>query len=452
VSDDIAESRPLTAAPVTATAPAAPLVPAWDRRRDRRVAALLFVLVWIVYLATATYWVGQMNDTRATTQSAWSLATRGTLALPEAWRGEIDWEVEGADGRPYTNRFPGPTLWAAPFHVVGDMLFPRPAPSHPHLLNYAPSGVAAATGAALAVLLSYLGFRQLADRRTAVGAALVLAFGTSVWSVSADIIWTHTVTHLALALGILAMAHERHIAGGLAFGAAILSRPHLAIVPAVVGIWGGVRQRRLRPVLEMGLASALGLLAIVLYSRILFGTWLPISGYNDYAVRGLAGTPTREFVERFVRYLVDPTRGFFIYTPLLLVLVPFVHRGWRASPWWARSAAVSGVAYLLIQMRANTYSGGAQYFGSRLTLETLVLCAPLLLRTWQVSVARLRVVRVLAWTLIAVSVGLHALGATIWRSPFNDLEGAWREHLEEVCAEPDVVGCDGPMMPGEPPD
>jgi hypothetical protein len=428
-------------------APAAVDLPPWDGPRDRRVAAALFLVVWVVYLATATYWVGQMNDTRATTQSAWSLGTRGTLALPEEWRGEIDWEVEGVDGRPYTNRFPGPILWAAPFHAVGGLLFPSEVPGHPHLLNYAPSGVAGATGAALAVLASYLGFRRLAARRVAVGAAVALAFASSVWSVSADGVWPHTVSHLGLALGILAVSHDRYASGGLGFGLAILSRPHLAVVPAVVGLWSGWDRRSLRPVLLTATTSVLGLLAVVGYSRALFGTWLPVAGYGTYAVDGLTGTGGSVFVTNLVNTLVHPTRGVLIYTPVLLVLLPFLPRGWRIAPPWVRSSAIAGAVYMLVQLRVNTWTGGAQYFGSRLTLETLVLSAPLLLCTWQASVARVPLLRALAWLLIGLSVVLHALGATIWRAPYLDVDGVWSDHLAEICAEPDVVGCERVDVP-----
>jgi hypothetical protein len=416
--------------------------PAWDRVRDRRAAALLFLAVWLVYLATTTFGVGgQINDTRASAQSAWSLGTRATLALPDEWRGSVDWEAEGRDGRIYTNRFPGPSLWAAPFYTVWHIASPRPMPDHPHLLTYAPAGVATATGAALAVLASFLVFRRLAARRFAVGGAVVLAFGTSVWSVSGDALWPHTLTHLFLMLGLLAASEPRPARAGLAFGATLLSRPHLAIVPAVVGLWGGVATRSVRNVLVVGVTSALGLLAVTVYSRALFGTWLPIAGYNTYAVDGLTGTPVLVFAERVTRSLIDPARGLLIYTPVLLVLLPFVNRGWRVSPWWVRSASIAGIGYLVVQLRANDYAGGAQFFGSRLTLETLVLCSPLLLRTWQAKVGRDAILRRVAWVLITIGVALHALGATVWSSPFVDSETMWRDHIREICSDDGVVGC-----------
>jgi hypothetical protein len=413
----------------------------WDRRRDRRAALLLFLIVWGVYLGTATYTVSQINDTRATAQSAWSLGTRGTLALPQEWEGTIDWEKEGRDGRLYTNRFPGPILWAAPFYTVGEALFPRETPGHPHLLNYAPAGVAAATAAALAVLASFLLFRRLADRRLAVIAAGVLAFGTGVWSVSADAMWNHGLTHLTLSLGVLAAIDGRHVRSGAAFAAAVITRPQVAVFAAVVGLWKGAVTRQLRPIIVIGAVSALGALAMVIYTRVLFGLSLPVAGHSPERVTDVATVPFLVFAERVWLTFVDPVRGVLFYVPALLVLLPFVRRGWRISPWWVKASAVAGVVYMVVQLRSNTYHGGAQFFGSRLTLEPLVLAAPLFLRTWQAFLSRQRVLRWLLGVLLTIGIALHALGATVWRSPFFDSEAVWEAHFEEICADPDVVGC-----------
>ncbi len=414
----------------------------WEPRRDRRAAVLVFIVCWAVYLATATYTVAQINDTRAATQSAYALATTGSLALPEAWVGEADWEVVGQDGRSYTNRFPLMPLYAAPFHYVADAFGSGVRPEHPHLLNYAPSGVAAATAAALAVTVSFLLFRRLAGRRLALAATGALAFATGVWTVSADALWPHALTHLLLALGVLAVADGRHARSGFAFGLSLLARPHLAVVPAVMGVWSGVHRRSLASVALLGSVSALGLGAVVLYSRILFGTWLPIAGYNTYAVDNLAGLTMVEYGRRFSLFLGDPVRGILIYMPVLIVLLPFVGRGWRASPWWVRAAATSGVMYTLLQLRANEHHGGAQFFGPRLSIELTILAAPLLLRTYQTYHHGRRWAAPAVHVLLISGILLHALGATVWKNPFFDLEENLRQHVAELCAGDDApVGC-----------
>ena len=415
-------------------------VPPWDRRKDRRALALLLLTVWLVYLATATYDAFQLNDNRAVNLSAWSLGTRGTFELPEEWEGGNRWIKEGRDGALYTDRFPGAVLWTAPFHAVAEPLFGFGTPGHDVLLNYAPGGVAAATVTALAVGITFLVFRRLASRRLAMAATVFLAFGNGVWSVSADSMWTHGLTHLTLMIGVLAVASERYARSGLAFAAAVLTRPHTAIVPAVVGIWESAARRRWRPMVVIGATSMLGVVLMVAYSYWLFQTWVPIAGYSTGRPGGLVRTSWVVTGERIAYTLAHPKRGVAIYTPALLVLLPFVRHGWRASPSWVRSAAVGGLLYLGIQLRVNDWTGGADFFGSRLTIETLVLLAPLLLMTWRASVSKSARLKGACVGLLVVGVLLHGYGAL---NPITaESRAAWQAELDGLCDRaPDLNGC-----------
>jgi len=415
-------------------------VPPWDRQLDRRAFALLVLFVWLAYLITATYDSFQINDNRAVNISAWSLGTRGTLELPASWEGHNRWIIEGRDGALYTNRFPGAILWAAPFHAVAGLVAGTGTPDHAVFINYAPGGVAAATVTALAVGVTFLVLRRLANRRLAVTATAALALGTGVWSVSADSMWTHGVTHLTLMLGVLAAADARYARSGLAFAAAVLTRPHTAVVPAAVGIWQTVADRRWRPMLAMGTTSLVGVILLIAYSQWLFETWMPVAGYDTGRPGGVAQTPWLQTLERFAFTLGHPQRGVMIYTPALLVLVPFVRHGWRASPTWVRSSAAGGVLYLLVQLRVNTFDGGADFFGARLTLETLVLITPLLLRTWQTSVSQNPKLKGACVGLLVVGLLLHGYGAL---NPItNEARDAWQEQLDGLCErEPALSGC-----------
>jgi hypothetical protein len=412
----------------------------WSRQRDRRALLLLVLGVWVVYLATASYTNPQVTDNRAVNISAWSLATRGTLALPDHFEGQNRWVMEGRDGALYTDRLPGAVLWATPFHAAAEAIDPRGEPDHVIFINRAPGGVAAATVTALAVGATFVLFRRLAQRRLAVAASLVLALCTGVWSVSADSMWTHGLMHLTLVLALLATASERYARSGLAFAAAILTRPHAAMVAATVGLWEGCARRSVRPVLAIGLGSSLGLLGMAIYSQLLFGTWLPIAGYETEGVRNLATTTLLDTLERLAVNVGHPQRGALVYAPFLLVLLPFVGRGWRASPVWARSSAVGGLVYFVVQLRF-TPVGGSGFFGSRLVLETLVLAAPLLLRTWQVAPRSNQLFRRAALALVAVSLAMHTLGATLLSAPGSSRDG-WTAFLEGVCEEvPDAREC-----------
>ena len=413
----------------------------WDRGRDRRTLLVLIVVALGIYLATATYDSFQINDNRAVNLSAWVLGTQGTLELPASWEGGNRWIVEGRDGALYTNRFPGAILWATPFHAVAEVFLQRGEPSRTVFLNFAPGGVAAAVVTALAVGMSFLVFRRLADRRLAVAAAVTLGFATGTWSVSADSRWTHGLTQLTLLIGVLAAADGRHVRAGLGFAAAVLARPHTAVVPATVGTWRSVSTRSLRPTVVIGCVSVLGVVALALYSYWLFGTWVPVAGYDTTRPAGVATTGLVTTLERVAFTLVHPMRGVLIYTPFLLVLLPFVRHGWRIAPPWVRSAAIGGVIYLAVQLRVNDWHGGTGYFGSRLTLETLTLVAPLLLCTWQAVVRHSERLKGACVGLIVVAVLTHTVGATL-RSVDPDSVEHWQAELERLCEDnPDLEEC-----------
>jgi hypothetical protein len=442
VSDNISDP---TAAPEQLTLPGESIstgdrpvldVPPWDRRRDRRAVAALFLAVWVVYLLTATYDSYQVNDNRAVAIAAWSLGARGTLALPPEWEGTFTWDAPGIDGNLYTDRFPGAIFTAAPAYAIADLIGWADQPSHPIFLNFAPAGVTAATVAALSVAVLFLVFRRLSDRRTSLVAAGLFAFGTASWSVTADAMWTHGPTSLALALGTLALSSERFASSGAAFAFGILARPQTAVVPAVVGIWSGVTRRSVRPILAVGLTSVVGVAAVSVYTRSLFGSWLPLAGYDAAKVESVVTTATGDFAVRLAATMLHQDRGVLLYTPVLFLLLPFIHRGWRIAPTWVRSSAVAGAVYLVVQLRSNVWHGGQSFFGSRLTIETLVLTAPLFVCVWRGGISKDRLLRKLFWVLAGLSVVLHAIGATVLSiEPFGVQR--YEEALIELCTEED---------------
>jgi hypothetical protein len=432
---------------VTVDAPSSALdeVEPWDRRRDGRAAAALFLLALTAYLLTASYTINQMNDTRDTAVSAWSLATRGTLAMPEEWQeGLVFWARPGVDGRFYTDRFPGPVLWTTPFYAVTELVDPRGTPPHPWLMNYAPAGVAAALAGALAVTVAFAVYRRVEKRRIAWLAAAFLALGTGMWSVAADSMYTHGVGNLFLLLAVLATSSRRYTWAGAGFALAIISRPQLAVIAAVIGLWEGVRYRQWRPVVQIGLVSSVGVAAMSLYSQAIFGTWLPVAGYSTDKVSAVVTTDGATFLENIVMALVHPQRGLLLYTPIVLVLLPGIWRGWRIAPVWVRSSAVAGVLYAAVQLRANGWDGGADFFGSRLLLESLVLASPLLLLAFREFVLPSgRVFRIVVGVVLVGSVVLHGLGATMLETGFGGVDGVtmWQDNLEELCeVEPET--CD----------
>lgn len=104
------------------------------------------------------------------------------------------------------------------------------------------------------------------------------------------------------------------------------------------------------------------------------------------------------------------------------------------APAWVRASAVGGVLYAGVQLRANTWYGGHDYFGHRLLLECLVAASPLLVLTARQVLPRARPMQIVVSLVILGSVVLHGIGATVLRVP-NDGPARWQEILVEECEQ-----------------
>ncbi len=237
----------------------------------------------------------------------------------------------------------------------------------------------------------------------ALGAAYVAGLGTSAWPVASAELWQHGPAMAWIALALV--MEERHMLGsGLAFGAAILTRPPLAVIAATTGLFRSVRERSLRPAMLIGAGALVGLLAYVAYTWWVFGDPSISGGYGS----GFQDRVVSGFGYRYFRTLFDAAFsqevGIFVWSPFLLVLVPGIRMGWRASPSWARGSLLGGLLYLLVQYKANRATGGT-FLGYRYPLEALVAAAPVLFLSYREWVAH----RPLMKRLFAVSVAISCL-------------------------------------------
>src|SRR5690606_8043078 len=138
--------------------------------------------------------------------------------------------------------------------------------------------VTAAAGGFLALTARSMG----ATFRTAVAAGLVAGLGTTAWAVAANMSWTHGPAMLAIAAGVYAASRKRWLLSGLAFGAGVLVRPHIAVIAAALGIGAVLRDRRLEPISKVALGSGAGLVALLAYNYWLWNTWTISGGYGSH--------------------------------------------------------------------------------------------------------------------------------------------------------------------------
>lgn len=380
-----------------------------DRLAGRRGWTLTFFLVLPVFLLTADYGPTGHVDAVSALVPAWHLAHHGTPWLEDgSLRMPFFFSWHG--GHLVSNREPGISFIAVPFYFLL-----RGGESAPSIW---PAAVASATITAAAMATLFTVFRRLVTPKVALGATLLVAFGTSTWTISSNQLWSHGPNQLWILIAVASLAAGRPLRSGLAYAAAILTRPHLAAASAVFGLGQGLVKRSIRPVLAIGVPATIGLVALVAWDRMLFGHPSVAGGYGGYQAANLTQSPFAGlgiYVQNVLGSLVSAPRGIFPLTPFLLMLVPGLRAGWRVAPSWVKISALAGLLYMLIQWRVQSqidgFVGGYRFYSYRLTIEWLTLSAPLLLlayREWTAMThLRLAVFRALA----VLSIAIQAVGA-----------------------------------------
>ena len=390
---------------------------------DIRDTSILGVVTWIIYAVTATVTatVGPKglvfsNDTFFSAYPAWTIAQLQTINIDTVTQLTRSGWAFILDGHLRSDRFPGAIFWAVPFYLIGGS----------DTFTIGPSAIAAATASAITIVFMHRALLSLVNRKTALAAAVLLAFGTAMWSVSADSLWTHPTTLMGLAIGSWAMTRSHFAIAGLGYAVAILSRPHTAVVAAAVGIWESITRKSIRPALLVGATSLLGLIGLVAWNKVNANSWdiFPgtYGGRFDAAISTGDGGQAKPDLwgADLVATFFSPLRGIFFYSPFLLALLPGVIKAWRVAPAWVRSSTVGAGLYLLVQLAGNVWIGATDFFGYRLTLEPLLLVTPLLALAWQEWTSQITSARRVFGVLAALSLWWFAVGS-VTRSP--DLNG-----------------------------
>jgi hypothetical protein len=301
------------------------------------------------------------------------------------------WIVETADGREAVGRAPGVIAAVVPAYAV----------ARPGWVDPLPGGLTAALLSALAVVLFFLVLRDRIGTHPALVASGILGFATPVWSVSADAIWPHTLTTLGILGTAWAADRGRWWLVGLFGGVMLWGRLHAAVICAVVGL--GVAWSRRRPAIALraGVIALASLGLVSVWTRWMYGSWDPTSGYRAGDFTGNAAGYALD-PNNWLGFVVSADRGLLWWAPLLLVLGPTAWRHRRELPDWSRWLAAGGLAYTLSQGVLNRFSGGDHFYGYRTSLELVVSLAPALAlaapmmstraRRWFVPVAVLQLV------------------------------------------------------------
>jgi len=347
------------------------------RRRHRLVAPLVLALALLIYLPTADT-AKKNKDTYSAALGAHVIASTGDPWLDALAPGDYEpgrtWiQISQGSGRPTVSRAPGPIAAGIPAEVA------RQAVSGGNDFSLAPQALTAAILTSFAILCLFLALSSHTSRLPALAATASFALTTPVWSVSADALWTHPITILGI-LGMAAFAaRERWWLVGVFGGVAVLGRLHTALIVAALGCGMALVQRSPRVAFQVALPSLAGVGLASLWTHWVYGRWSPTGGYRAETAQRVTtgfGDGGSDALTNQLGMWFSPGYGILVWTPVLVLLLPAVIRGWHRVPTWARILPIGGLLYTLAQAQLNTFTGGDGFFGYRHGLEFLATVTP----------------------------------------------------------------------------
>jgi len=398
---------------------------------------------WLIFFGCVIAFVASplrdTTDSFLTLHSAFSLA-RGSwgdisLVAPDAISNPS--VIILPDGRAVSGYPIGPALLFAPIAYIADRVFPTGVEWFLRNNSLFTHKVVASIIGSLTIAIFYKAMLLRFDRRTAITLALILAFATSIWSTTTRGLWTHgpLVMWLCVAL-YFTLGRQTAAAAALAGAAAALAfvmRPTGSIAMIAIGsvfMWRGLRSLSWYVV-----GSGIGLLSWAAMQIAVFGQLLP--GYYNPTIM-LGATPA--VTEALAGNLVSPSRGLFVFSPVLLFAAPGIVLAVRSSA--DRPMGYAILFALVVQWVVISFNPGwwAGYsFGPRLMTDVLPflvlaigywLACPSPRTGWQSVLTR----RVAFPVLCTLSVAIHAQGAFLNESrkwmdePWNPEQlWSWRD-------------------------
>jgi hypothetical protein len=270
--------------------------------------------------------------------------------------------------------------------------------------------------AALTTLLLLVWLLRTVPPGRAVLVTVIFALATSHRTLNASGLWQHTSSILWMVIGLWAWTHARdksgsHLWAGVALAMATACRPIL-VPAAILVILDAYRNANRRSALITGAAvMAIGAAALAanyaLHGSLLGGRAEIVSGIaQSHSVTSYFHfSPTH-----LLGMLAAPSRGLFVYSPVLLFALPGLLVGLRSrSSDPLHMITVAGLLiFALYGFIATWWAGwvfGPRYMNDLLPFFALWLAVAPPLRS---RLARVAFVATLLWSLAAMEIGVRA--------------------------------------------
>ncbi|HVU05866.1 MAG TPA: glycosyltransferase family 39 protein [Polyangiaceae bacterium] len=364
-------------------------------------------------------------------------------------RRQLDWTLATRIERGHLrSSYPiGAAILAAPVFVI-----PAALGSLHHLGDYREVGkVAASLIAALSAGFVFLCLLRFVDRRTAALLSILYALGTSVWTIASQALWQHGPALLCLSVATWAALRlvEKDSAKdaallSAALGMAIVCRPQNVPSSALLGLFALVSRPKRAAYLILP-AAVIGAL-LVAYDVHAFGNasggyealyGAPAHAWRHLTARSALSMPLGEGL---ASVLLSPSRGLFVYSPVLLAGVVGLALASVRLP-LARFLLAWVVVTFVFYGKNLIWWGGTSY-GPRYMTE---LSLPLVLgiaMIWD-RIRRHRAALVALAAASAFSVAVQFVGAFTWECGWHT-EPYWvdfrPDRLWDV-HDPEILRC-----------
>ena len=317
------------------------------------------------------------------------------------------------------------------------------------------------------------------EMRVALVVALTYALATPVWSTASQAMWSHTPAVLAYATAMWGLVAGWPGCAGVAVAVAVVARPATAAAAGLLSVfvlhrawlrsraeeaarlWSLVGSDTVRFAVGAGLVGGLGIIYnLSLFGNLVGGAPLRTAHWNEQLQNpdmfggslsaGLLGLT------------VSPSRGLFIFSPILLLAIIGGINAWRnpiakgvgdteearAARLLVRYAGLGALGILLTYSKFIAWWGG-HGFGPRYLVDAMpFVCILLSFVAWPhlerrgFKPSRSRHVTAGALILLmAYSVFVQALGSICWPSPWTLADPPyeqrlwnWRDSQIAVCA------------------
>lgn len=349
--------------------------------RDLWVAAVLFTLSFIVFYSSPNVQVG---DSHYSMLLSLNIARHGSFQLDRYFMPPrepvkhpnrlgldpnyypIDYSISVNDGHYYYVYPPGTSVLSVPFVAAlnGFGLSPaKPDDTYDRDAEVKIELLLSAFLMALFVAACYGFSRQFLPLGWSILIAASTAFATPVWSTATRAMWGHAWSVLLLGAVIKLLvdlergkgrSHPYLLASLLSW--MYFVRPTNSITIAAIAVYILVRQRGI--FLKFALTGCIWLGLFLVWSQHYFHQWLP-AYFHNYDQLGFA----HGYLKALAGLLVSPSRGLFIYVPILFTVLVLLIRHWRILTCrhlaWLALACISGS--ILMTAAISSWHGGGSY-------------------------------------------------------------------------------------------